>query len=129
MNDLVESTPGDEGKWFASAKSVGLYDEAITLANKTPCDPRTLTRAAKEAAKEHPDFAVEAGMAALRWICEGFGYEITSLDIMEAYRYTMEAAENAVKGPETLERIRRLAAAQTPSARFVAEALKRELGR
>ena len=129
LHDLVESTPGDEGEWFASAKSAGLYDEAIALANMTPCDPRTLTRAAKEAAKERPEFAVEAGMAALRWICEGFGYEITSLEILEAYRYTMEAAANTGKGPETVERIRRLVAAQTPSARFVAEALKRELGR
>ena len=129
LHDLVESTPGDEGKWFASAKSVGLYDEAIELANMTPCDPRTLTRAAKEAAKERPDFAVEAGMAALRWICEGYGYEITSLDILDAYRYTMEAAANAGKGQESLERIRRLVAMQTPSARFVAEVLRKELAR
>ncbi|MDA8084267.1 MAG: hypothetical protein M0024_11475 [Nitrospiraceae bacterium] len=72
LHDLVRSTPGEEGKWFASAKSVGLYDEAIALANKTPCDPRTLTRAAKEALPEHPAFAVEAGMAALRWLSEGY---------------------------------------------------------
>ena len=129
LHDLVESTPGDEGKWFASAKSVGLYDEAIALANMTPCDPRTLTRAAKEAASGRPEFAVEAGLAALRWICEGHGYEITSLDILDAYRYTMKAAANAGKEQETVERIRKLVAAQTPSARFVAEAIKRELGR
>ena len=129
LHDLVESTPGDEGKWFASAKSIGLYDEAIALANMTPCDPRTLTRAAREAAKERPEFAVEAGMAALRWICEGYGYEITSLDIMEAYRYTMEAAANVGKGPATLERIRKLVAVQTPSARFIVSVLGKELGR
>ena len=123
LNDLVESTPGDEGKWFASAKSAGLYDEAVELANITPCDPRTLTRAAREAAKDRPGFAVVAGIAAIRWICEGYGYEITSLDILEAYRYTMEAAANAGKEQETLERIRKLAAAQTPSARFVANVL------
>ena len=129
LSDLVESTHGDEGKWFAASKSAGLYDEAIELANMAPCDPRTLTRAAKEGAKERPDFAIEAGMAALRWICEGYGYEITSLDILEAYRYTMEAAANAGKGPETLERVRRLAASKSPSARFVAEALRKELQR
>ena len=126
---MVESTPGDEGKWFASAKSAGLYDEAVELANISPCDPRTLTRAAKEAAKERPEFAIEAGMAALRWICEGYGYEITSLDILDAYRYTMETAANAGKGPETLERVRRLGALESPSARFVAEALGKELQR
>ncbi|MBI3106109.1 MAG: hypothetical protein HYY95_11145, partial [Candidatus Rokubacteria bacterium] len=33
LGDLVESTPGDEGKWFATAKEVGLFDQAIQLAN------------------------------------------------------------------------------------------------
>src|SRR2546427_2832721 len=37
LEDLVATTPGDEGKWFATAKEVGLFDEAIGLANRTPC--------------------------------------------------------------------------------------------
>jgi tetratricopeptide (TPR) repeat protein len=126
LHDLVGSSPGEEGKWFASARSAGLYDEAIELVNKTPCDPRTLTRAAKEAATEHPAFAVEAGMAALRWLCDGYGYEITSADIWAAYRHTMEAAATAGILQETHGRIRRLA--QTSSTGFVAEVLSRELG-
>jgi hypothetical protein len=125
LRDLVESTPGEEGKWFASAKSAGLYEEAIVLANTTPCDPRTLSRAAKEAADEHPAFAVEAGMAALRWLCEGYGYEITSGDIRDAYRYTMKAAASAGSERETRDRIRRLA--QTSGALFVTEVLNKEL--
>jgi len=36
LEDLVAGTPGDEGKWFAAAKSSGLYAEAIELANRTP---------------------------------------------------------------------------------------------
>jgi len=126
LHDLVESTPGEEGKWFASAKSAGLYDEAIALANRTPCDPRTLTRAAKEASSEHPAFAVEAGMAALRWLSEGYGYEISAVDVWAACRYTMEAAAHAGSAQETRDRIRKLA--QTSHVRFVAEALNRELG-
>jgi len=43
---LVETTPGSEAKWFAAAKDAGLYDEALDLAGRAPCDPRTLTRAA-----------------------------------------------------------------------------------
>ncbi len=35
-------TPGDEGKWFAAAESAKLFDEAIELANRTPCAPQTL---------------------------------------------------------------------------------------
>jgi hypothetical protein len=29
-------------------------DEAVTLANATPCDPKTLTRAARDFAQTHP---------------------------------------------------------------------------
>jgi tetratricopeptide (TPR) repeat protein len=45
LGDLVATAPGDEGKWFATAKEVGLLDEAIRLANQAACDPKTLTRA------------------------------------------------------------------------------------
>src|SRR5665213_2924155 len=38
LADLVKTTPGDEGKWFAAAKDVGLYDDALALASRTPCD-------------------------------------------------------------------------------------------
>jgi|GEM_PF-6364831 len=32
LADLVAHTPGEEGKWFATAKSAKLFDEAIELA-------------------------------------------------------------------------------------------------
>ena len=85
LHDLVESTPGQEGKWFAAAKDAGLYDEAIALATRTPCDPRTLTRAARDFVTQNPAFAIKAGLAALRWIMAGHGYEITVLDVSAAY--------------------------------------------
>ncbi|MBI4635889.1 MAG: hypothetical protein HY727_06015 [Candidatus Rokubacteria bacterium] len=53
LRDLVATTPGDEGKWFATAKEVGLFDEAIRLANQTPCDPKTLSP--EPFAKARPD--------------------------------------------------------------------------
>lgn len=64
LSDLVRHTPGDEGKWFAAAKSAKLFDEAIALANTAPCDPRTLTRAARDFAHAIPTFATESGLAA-----------------------------------------------------------------
>lgn len=128
LRDLVASTPGDEGKWFAAAKSAGLYSEAIDLANRTPCDPKTLTRAARDMAAAEPRFAVEAGMAALRWLVEGYGYEITGRDVWAAYQHTMKAAENAGCKPETLERIRKLVADEVFGERFVNKILGRELG-
>jgi hypothetical protein len=77
LRDLIASTPGAEGKWFAAAKDAELFDVAIELATRSPTDPRTLTRAARDYAEKQPDFALAAGLAALHWISRGQGYEIT----------------------------------------------------
>lgn len=39
LRDLISSTPGAEGKWFAAAKSTGLFDVAIELATRSPTRP------------------------------------------------------------------------------------------
>ena len=127
LRDLAASTPGEEGKWFAAAKSAGLWREAIELANLTPCDPRTLTRAARDMGAAEPLFAVEAGLAALRWLAEGYGYEISGLDVREAYDHTMQAAEKAGCKTETHARIHALAASDASAGRIVAKALGREI--
>ncbi len=128
LQDLVAITPGEEGKWFAAAKDAGFFDEAIVLANRSPCSPQTLTRAARDFAVKNPRFAVEAGMAALRWLVEGYGYEVTGLDVSNAYSFTMTAAENAGIAAETRERIRALVAAETFGERFVTHILGQRLG-
>ncbi|GAB4278917.1 MAG: hypothetical protein Kow0092_34730 [Deferrisomatales bacterium] len=128
LRDLVELTPGEEGKWFAAAKSAGLFDEAIGLANRTPCSPRTLTRAARDFADENPTFALEAGVAALRWLVEGYGYDVTSADVRSAYTHALRAADNAGRLEETRRRIRDLVAGETFGERFVTRILGRELG-
>jgi hypothetical protein len=128
LRDLVALTPGEEGKWFAAAKHAGLLNEAVALANLSPCSPQTLTRAARDFAAKNPPFAIEAGMAALRWLVEGYGYEVTSLDVSEAYSFTMRAAENACAAAETQERIRTLVAAETFGERFVTRVLGQRLG-
>ncbi|MBU4262041.1 MAG: hypothetical protein KKC76_09235 [Proteobacteria bacterium] len=114
-------------KWFAAAKSAGLYREAIEVANRTPCDPKTLTRAARDMRNKEPLFALEAGITALRWLIAGYGYEITGLDVREAYNFTMEAAANAGCKEETLERIRNMVAADKSGDRFVSWILGPEL--
>jgi len=127
LADLVATTPGTEGKWFATAKEVGLFDEAIRLANLTPCEPKTLTRAARDFAERRPEFAVEAGLAALRWLVEGHGYEITGGDVWAAYANTMKAAEKAGHLEEVKYRIRTLVASETYGERFVSRVLGRAL--
>lgn len=127
LNDLVATTPGDEGKWFAAAKEAGLYDEALALASRTPCDPRTLTRAARDFAEREPAFAVGAGLLALHWLVQGYGYEVTGADVLAAYSSTMNAGEKAGHAPETRERVKKLIASEAPGG-FVSKVLGRELG-
>lgn len=54
LRDLVRATPGEEGKWFAAAKDLKLYPEALDLASRSPCEPKTLTRAARDFLEEQP---------------------------------------------------------------------------
>lgn len=128
LDDLVAETPGEEGKWFAAAKDAKLFDEAIALANRTPCSPQTLTRAARDFEEKNPAFAIEAGMAALRWLVEGYGYEVTGLDVLNAYSHTMKAAQNADCDEQTQKRIRDLVAREAFGERFVTKVLRRQLG-
>jgi len=124
---LVKTTPGEEGKWFAAAKEAGLYDEALALARRTPCDPRTLTRAARDLGEMQPIFAAGAGLLALYWLVGGYGYEITGTDVWAAYSSTMKAAQKNGNANETRERIKRLVAGEKAGG-FVAKILGRELG-
>ena len=65
---------------------------------------------------------------ALRWLVEGYGYEITGLDVRATYDCTMKAAENAGCKSETFDRIRKLVAGETFSECFVTKILGPELG-
>jgi hypothetical protein len=127
LHDLVQTTPGDEGKWFAAAKEEGLYDEALELARASPCDPRTLTRAARDLAPQRPDFAIGAGLLALHWLANGFGYEVTGADVWAAYSSTITAAEQTGNVPEVREQMRHIISAEGPGG-FVRRVLGRELG-
>ena len=128
LEDLVASTPGNEGKWFAAAKWAGLYGRAIELANTSPCDPKTLTRAARDMAQTQPRFAAEAGIAAIHWLVEGYGYEITGIDVISAFDYAMQAANNAGCGEEVFIRIREIVAREKSADHFVTKHLGRKLG-
>ena len=124
LRGLIQGRPGEEGKWFATAKEAGLLDLAIELANCSPSDPRTLIRAALDFMDKNPAFALEAGLAALRWLGQGYGYEVTRVDVRTTYSHTMEVAERLGRRDEIRQRIREL----VPSAGFVADVLRWELG-
>ena len=126
LHDLVASAPGSEGKWFAVAKDMGLFDMAIELATRSPTDPRTLTRAARDFAEKQPEFALAAGLAALDWISRGHGYEITGGDVLDAHAAVMHAASQAGIATEDVNaRISEMCAA--PGGRFLQTILARYL--
>lgn len=94
LEHLVTVTPGEPGKWFATAKTLKLFDRATALAWASPCDPKTLTRAARDHLVKQPDFALQAALAALHWMSLGHGYELTGFDVMEAHRLASEAGRS-----------------------------------
>ena len=128
LADLVRHTPGDEGKWFAAAKDAKLFDEAVALANAAPCDPKTLTRAARDFAQTNPAFAAEAGLAALRWLIRGYGYEITSVDVRAACSHTLTAAAQAGIDGTVRTRIRALLGDPAARSGFVTSVIGKEVG-
>ena len=127
LNDLIESTPGQEGKWFATAKELKLFGTAIQLASITPCDPRTLTRAARDYIDVNPDFAMKAGQCALHWLIEGHGYEITSGDVLEAYTYTLQAAEKLGLANTVQSNLHNILLSKQKENNFVAKVLSPHL--
>jgi len=128
LADLVKTTPGSEGKWFAAAKEAGLFTEALALATLAPCDPKTLARAARDFAEKEPAFAVGAGQLSLHWLVKGYGYEVTGLDVWGAYHATLAAAERSGTAVEVKERIRQMIAGVDAAGSFVSRVLARELG-
>ena len=130
LADLIKTTPGEEGKWFATAKDLDLHDLALELANQSSCDPKTLTRAARDNLDSVPEFALGSALTALRWLSEGWGYEVTSVDVVEAYDRAMDAATRLNKVDEVSEQIRLLvevndnAGRQNKARQFVRQALQ-----
>lgn len=108
--DLIASTPGSEGKWFATAKTLKLFDMALALARRSPTEPKTLIRAASAEMANNPPFACEAGLLALHWIALGYGYEITGTDVAEAAAVVRRAGAALGKAVEMEAKIEAIAA-------------------
>jgi hypothetical protein len=125
LMDLIESTPGEEGKWFATAKSMGMLQLALKLAHQSPCEPKTLNRAARDFLDKDPKFALGVAMASLHWLSEGWGYEITGFDVHSAYDYAMKAAEKLGLVEQVYRDIKKIADHDTSPGMFVKDVLER----
>ena len=128
LRDLVKSEPGAEGKWFAAAKDAGLFDVAIELARRSPTDPRTLTRAARDFASKRPEFAIDAGLTALHWMARGHGYELTGFDVHAAFDAVLQAALGAgLDEPQIKAHVRQMIEVQPAVLNFVQKILQVQL--
>ncbi len=80
-----------------------------------------------------PAFALGTAIAALRWLSEGWGYEVTSIDVVEAYDRAMDAATRLNKADEVSEQIRLLvevnnnAGKQNATRQFVRQVLQERM--
>jgi hypothetical protein len=90
--DLATSS-GDPGRWFAAAKDAGYLDLALEFAKAGRTDPRTLSRAARDFLNQDARFCLEVGKLAIQRILEGYGYELTGIDVLDAFNYYIAAAE------------------------------------
>jgi tetratricopeptide (TPR) repeat protein len=120
---LVASTPTTPGKWFATAKTLKLFDQAAQLAWASPCDPKTLTRAARDHLSSHPAFAQSCALAALHWIAQGHGYELTVLDVREAHQLALAAADATGQRDHVQASIDQMLSTDRPAAAKVREML------
>ena len=67
-------------------------------------------------------------MAALRWLSEGWGYEVTSADVVEAYDRTMDAATRLNRSNDVIDQIQPLVESnESESMQFVRRALRRRI--
>ena len=123
LYDLIASTPGAEGKWFATAKDLGFFDLALELIKNSPCDPKTLNRAARDFSETNPAFAVRVALSSLRWIAEGYGYEITGLDVHQAFSLALQAAKYLGTEEETLHNVRAIINSERLPGNFVSRVL------
>lgn len=127
FGDLLAASPGQEGRWFATACALRFHALAAEIAAEAPCDPRTLLRAGLSRLDADPEFAREVAVAALRWTCGGHGVEIAGDDVYAAFDLARAAAVRTGTLPRTRSRIAAACDDPHPAAQWVLGLLAAEL--
>ncbi|MEZ4383754.1 MAG: hypothetical protein R3A79_20650 [Nannocystaceae bacterium] len=127
LSDLIAASPGEEGRWFATARSLRYFNLAAEIAQRAPCDPRTLNRAAGERLVRDPSFALDVALASLRWIAEGHGHVIDGVDVLDAYDIAVEAARRLGRLAAARERMLQVCEGNGAAAVWVRHLLEPQL--
>ena len=127
LGDLIASMPGDEGKWFATAKTLKHFDLAVKLAWRSPVDPKTLIRAARDHVKSQPAFTIEAALAALHWMAGGYGYDLTGAEPWQAREHALAAADAIQTRPAVEARIAEMLSDDAVQGQWVRQCLGLEV--
>jgi hypothetical protein len=70
-----------------------LLDLAREFARTGRTDPRTLSCASRDLLERDASFCMQVGRLAIERILEGYGYELTPTDVIDAYQHFMAAAQ------------------------------------
>jgi hypothetical protein len=127
LEDLIAASPGQEGRWFATACALRFHALAAEIAGRSPCDPRTLIRAGLQQLAADPEFAGEVGLAAIRWLCGGHGVEISGDDVYAAHDLARAAAQRTGNEAGLRAAVAALCDQPHPAAQWVHGLLVREL--
>lgn len=87
------STPGEEGRWFATAKSLAYFELAAILAYKSPGNIETLNRAARDFVEKNPAFALNVAFTSLKWLAVGHFYELMGFDLYNSVCYVLDVSK------------------------------------
>ena len=92
---------------------------------RSPTDPLTLGRAARDYAVKEPKFAMAAGLASLQWMARGYGYELTGMDVSQAYQAVMDAGRAmGLPNGQIEQQVRRVVTTESAAGNFVERILK-----
>jgi hypothetical protein len=122
----LAASSGDPGRWFAAAKDAGFLDLAREFAETGRTDARTLIRASRDLVDRDASFSVEVGRLAILRILDGHGYDLTAIDVIDAYHHFMAAAQRLGIGAQAREDVLDVATKANESGAALSDTLIRQ---
>jgi len=74
-------------------EDAGFLNLALHFAQTGSTDPRTLSRASRDLVDDDAKISLQVGRMAVRRMLDGDGYDVTGIDVIDAYHHLVNAAE------------------------------------